>query len=69
MILNGQVVDIPCLRPFIASLKWTRGGYEWLSGGSSLLGATLRRGSADKWPSGGSPMHKALESFSQMDKR
>ena len=67
MGVNGQVVNIPCIRPFIASLKWTRGGYKWINGGYFLLVATLGRESAPKWPSDGSPINKALDIFSQID--
>ena len=67
MVVNGQVVDIPCIRPFIAFLKWAKDGYEWLSGGSFLIVATLGKEIAPKWPSGGSPINKALDSFYQID--
>ena len=66
--MNGHVVDFPYIRPYIALLKQTRGGYECPCGGSSLLVATYGRKSALKWPIGGYSMNRTLDSIFSMDK-
>ena len=46
--MNGQVVNLQCIRPLIAFLKWTRSDFEWPSGGYPMLKALHSFSQMDK---------------------